>query len=111
SWPATTRAAPGSLRSSCHRRRSAHYNSSVYRRDKLRWSLTPAARERRVRKRPFGRKMSMSSPEPGGTSAPRAKLSTADEDVLARLFEGWERLAEDEDILPPLSPLASRLLA
>jgi len=28
-----------------------------------------------------------------------------------RLFEGWERLAEDEDILPPLSPLASRLLA
>jgi HD-like signal output (HDOD) protein len=38
-------------------------------------------------------------------------LPAADQDALLRLFEGWERLAEDEDILPPLSPLASRLLA
>jgi len=50
-------------------------------------------------------------PENDGVSSPQEKLSAADEDVLLRLFEDWERLAEDEDILPPLSPLASRLLA
>jgi hypothetical protein len=48
-------------------------------------------------------------PTPGGND-PRP-LAAADVDALMRLFEGWERLAEDEDILPPLSPLASRLLA
>ena len=47
---------------------------------------------------------------PGGPVA-GASLSAADEDALMRLFEAWERLVEDEDILPPLSPLASRLLA
>jgi len=45
-----------------------------------------------------------------GGNDPRP-LAAADVDALMRLFEGWERLAEDEDILPPLSPLASRLLA
>src|SRR5512146_1438852 len=49
----------------------------------------------------------MSTP---GDPVTRALLTAADEDVLMRLFEEWERLAEDEDILPPLSPLASRLL-
>jgi len=48
-------------------------------------------------------------PTPGGNDP--HPLPAADEDALMRLFEGWERLAEDEDILPPLSPLASRLLA
>src|SRR6478735_11116774 len=48
-------------------------------------------------------------PTPGGNDP--QPLPAADEDALMRLFEGWERLAEDEDILPPLSPLASKLLA
>src|ERR1044071_9332806 len=38
-------------------------------------------------------------------------LAAADQDVLQKLFEQWQPLAQDEDILPPLSPLASRLLA
>src|SRR3954466_8680171 len=53
----------------------------------------------------------MSTPESGGAVPPTKKLAAADEDVLAVLFERWDVLAEDEDILPPLSPLASRLLA
>jgi putative nucleotidyltransferase with HDIG domain len=52
----------------------------------------------------------MSTGEPDG-AAPLPQLAAADEDALMQLFEGWERLAEDRDILPPLSPLAARLLA
>ena len=53
----------------------------------------------------------MSTPESGGAAPPAKKLAAADEDVLSVLFERWDVLAEDEDILPPLSPLASKLLA
>ena len=53
----------------------------------------------------------MSTPESGGAAPPGKKLAAADEDVLSVLFERWDVLAEDEDILPPLSPLASKLLA
>jgi putative nucleotidyltransferase with HDIG domain len=51
----------------------------------------------------------MPGPDPSSPSA--APISAADADALAKLFENWAPLAEDEDILPPLSPLASRLLA
>jgi HD-like signal output (HDOD) protein len=53
----------------------------------------------------------MSTPDSGDAVPPVKKLPAADEDVLAVLFERWDVLAEDEDILPPLSPLASKLLA
>ena len=53
----------------------------------------------------------MPSSEPDATAARLTPLAPDDMDVLLRLFEDWELLAKDEDILPPLSPLASRLLA
>jgi putative nucleotidyltransferase with HDIG domain len=57
----------------------------------------------------------MASDDPNAVPSPEAPavqpLGAEDEDNLAHLFERWQQLAEDEDILPPLSPLASRLLA
>ena len=53
----------------------------------------------------------MPSSEPDTVASRLTPLAPADVDVLMRLFEDWEPLAKDEDILPPLSPLASRLLA
>src|SRR6185369_9072629 len=38
-------------------------------------------------------------------------LMPGDEDILASLFENWERFADAGAILPPISPLALNLLS
>jgi HD-like signal output (HDOD) protein len=55
--------------------------------------------------------MTASANDNDASGTPPATLSGEDEEVLHGLFDGWRTLAEQEDHMPPPSPLAFKLLS